>query len=65
VFILTRIGLDEPNPDYLKVLDDIMEMSSFQGIVGGSPSRALYILGRVGSHYIYLDPHYVQVPSIR
>ena len=61
IFILTRIGLDVPNPEYLEVLDEIMMLSAFQGVVGGSPARALFILGRVGTDYIYLDPHYVQV----
>ncbi|CAD8166349.1 unnamed protein product [Paramecium octaurelia] len=60
IFVLTRIGLDEPNQKYLKVLDELMELPYFQGIVGGTPKRAFYILGRINDHYIYLDPHYVQ-----
>ncbi|CAD8205837.1 unnamed protein product [Paramecium octaurelia] len=60
IFILTRIGLETCNPEYLKVLNDIMTYPQFQGILGGFPNKALYILGRVGNYYIYLDPHYVQ-----
>ena len=60
IFILTRIGLEEPNPKYLKIIDELMEIPSFQGVVGGTPKRAFYILGRINDHYIYLDPHYVQ-----
>ncbi|CAD8070267.1 unnamed protein product [Paramecium primaurelia] len=60
IFILTRIGLETCNPEYLKVLNEIMTYPQFQGILGGFPNKALYILGRVGDYYIYLDPHYVQ-----
>ncbi|CAD8076068.1 unnamed protein product [Paramecium sonneborni] len=60
IFVLTRIGLDEPNSRYLLILDELMELPYFQGIVGGTPKRAFYILGKINDHYIYLDPHYVQ-----
>ncbi|KAM3127858.1 hypothetical protein pb186bvf_020048 [Paramecium bursaria] len=60
LFVLTRIGLEQPNPDYLDVLDQIMELKYFQGIVGGKPKKAFYIIGRIADQYIYLDPHYVQ-----
>ena len=36
-----------------------MELPYFQGIVGGTPKKAFYILGRINDNYIYLDPHYV------
>ncbi|CAD8090250.1 unnamed protein product [Paramecium sonneborni] len=60
IYILTRIGLETCNEEYLKVINEIMTYPQFQGILGGSPNKALYILGRVGNYYIYLDPHYVQ-----
>lgn len=37
-----------------------MEMSSFRGVIGGKPKKALYFIGRHNNEYIYLDPHFVQ-----
>ena len=37
-----------------------MELSSFQGLLGGKPEKALYFVGKHKNQYIYLDPHYVQ-----
>jgi cysteine protease ATG4 len=58
--VLTRIGLNEPEKKYLEVLNKIMEMSVFQGLIGGKPEKALYFVGKHNNEYIYLDPHYVQ-----
>jgi cysteine protease ATG4 len=35
-------------------------MPTSVGIIGGVPSKALYIVGHEGDDLIYLDPHYVQ-----
>ena len=37
-----------------------MEFTSFQGVIGGKPEKALYFVGKHKEQYIYLDPHYVQ-----
>lgn len=38
----------------------MIESPYFQGIVGGKPNKALFILGKKDNNYIYLDPHLVQ-----
>jgi cysteine protease ATG4 len=59
--LLARIGLDSPEEKYLGVLTDMMKMSSFSGVIGGRPGKALYLVGlHTDGSYIYLDPHYVQ-----
>lgn len=60
VIILSRIGLDAPEPKYLRVLNKMMDSRHFQGLIGGKPGKALFILGRHSSRYIYLDPHMAQ-----
>lgn len=37
----------------------MMESPHFQGVIGGKPGKALYILGKYDDRYIYLDPHLV------
>lgn len=60
VIILTRIGLDSAQPEYLKILNKLIDCEYFQGFIGGKPGKALYILGRHSNRYIYLDPHMAQ-----
>ncbi|CAD8095647.1 unnamed protein product [Paramecium sonneborni] len=60
IFLLTRIGLEEINKDYLPFLNDLIDLPYFQGIIGGKDDKAYYILGRVNKKLIYLDPHYIQ-----
>lgn len=59
--LLARIGLEAPEEKYLKVLSEMMAFTSFSGVVGGRPGKALYLVGTHSQNsYIYLDPHYVQ-----
>jgi|JI61114C2RNA_FD_contig_71_1431566_length_1189_multi_1_in_0_out_0_1 cysteine protease ATG4 len=60
VVLLARIGLDQPEKKYLKVLNKMMECKFFLGVLGGKPEKALYFIGRINDNYIYLDPHMVQ-----
>lgn len=60
MIVLTRIGIDKPEPKYLSMLERLMTLKSFRGVIGGKPKKALYFLGRHNQDYIYLDPHYVQ-----
>lgn len=60
VVVLSRIGIDQPEAKYLTVLEDMMTLKEFRGILGGKPKKALYFLGRHNTDYIYLDPHFVQ-----
>jgi len=63
VVIMSRLGLKFPEPQYLQVLDVMMEWRWFRGLMGGRSQSALYFLGRKHNEYIYLDPHYVQNAS--
>ncbi|CAD8154791.1 unnamed protein product [Paramecium pentaurelia] len=60
IFLPTRIGLQNVNKDYLEVLNHLMTLPYFQGIIGGVSNRAFYIVGRIQDYLIYLDPHFVQ-----
>lgn len=60
IIALTRIGLDKPEEKYLQVLEEMMCTSSFKGVIGGKPQKALYFLGHHNHDFIYLDPHFVQ-----
>lgn len=57
--LLVRIGLNAPEAKYLRCLNKIMESPMFQGILGGKPKKALFILGKISDRYLYLDPHVV------
>ena len=52
--------MNGPEERYLDILEKIMELPQFQGLLGGKPEKALYFVGKHNKHYIYLDPHYVQ-----
>ncbi|CAK93107.1 unnamed protein product (macronuclear) [Paramecium tetraurelia] len=60
IFLPARIGLQRVNQDYLEVLNILMTLPYFQGIIGGVTNRAFYIVGRIQDYLIYLDPHFVQ-----
>ena len=61
LILLARIGLSSPEDKYLPVMNQMMRISSFSGIIGGRPGKALYLIGTHGENsFIYLDPHYVQ-----
>ena len=62
--LLTRIGLNSAEENYLHVLSEMMKSKYFKGVIGGKPSKALYFLGLHNENsFIYLDPHYVQSAS--
>jgi cysteine protease ATG4 len=60
VVVMSRLGLEQPEKKYLKVLSKLMEIEYCQGVIGGKPRKALYFIGKENDHFIYLDPHYVQ-----
>ncbi|CAD8148496.1 unnamed protein product [Paramecium octaurelia] len=60
IFIPARIGLQKVDKEYLEVLNHLMTLPYFQGIIGGVTNRAFYIVGRIHDYLIYLDPHFVQ-----
>lgn len=61
LLLLSRIGLDAPQPDYREVVMKMLEMKQFVGMIGGKPKKALFFLGHEEKkELIYLDPHYVQ-----
>ncbi|CAD8068670.1 unnamed protein product [Paramecium sonneborni] len=60
VFLPARIGLQNVNKDNLLVLNNLMTLPYFHGIIGGAQNKAFYIVGRIQDYYIYLDPHFVQ-----
>lgn len=59
-----RLGLSEINPVYLSGLKTCFTFRQSLGVIGGKPNHALYFIGCVGEHIIYLDPHTTQPVSI-
>jgi len=55
-----RLGLSEMNPVYINGLKTCLSLPQTQGLLGGRPNHALYILGFVEDEAIYLDPHVTQ-----
>lgn len=61
LLLLSRIGLDTPQPDYREVVMKMLELKQFVGMIGGKPKKALFFVGHEErQELIYLDPHYVQ-----
>ena len=54
---MARIGLDEPQPEYLKCVLSFMKMKYFFAILGGTPKRAHLFLKHKNEYLGYLDPH--------
>ena len=54
---MCRIGLDQPEPDYLDCVTRLTENSYFFAIMGGVPKRAHLILHYQDGYFGYLDPH--------
>jgi hypothetical protein len=55
--MMSRIGLDKPEPEYLDVLVDIMRSKFFFSILGGTPRYAHLFLKEKDGYLGYLDPH--------
>eukprot|EP00088_Acartia_fossae_P058855 TRINITY_DN6932_c0_g1_i7.p1 TRINITY_DN6932_c0_g1~~TRINITY_DN6932_c0_g1_i7.p1 ORF type:complete len:538 (-),score=75.45 TRINITY_DN6932_c0_g1_i7:387-2000(-) len=58
--VTLRLGLTEINPVYINGLKTCLSLPQTQGLLGGRPNHALYILGFVENEAIYLDPHVTQ-----
>lgn len=66
VLLMARIGLDEPQGEYLKVVVRFAQSRFFGGVLGGKPKYAhLFVETRnEGKVWRYLDPHKTR-PAIR
>jgi hypothetical protein len=60
VVVLTKIGLDSPNPEYFPCIKKYLEMPECVGMIGGRPGLAYYFVGFIENTLVYLDPHFVQ-----
>ncbi|CAD8208925.1 unnamed protein product [Paramecium pentaurelia] len=60
VCLLSRIGCDQPNPDYIQAIRQFMKKKYFAGMLGGRPKEANFIVGFVDNKFVVLDPHLVQ-----
>ena len=62
IFIVQVVmtGYQTPEPESLKLIDDLLRLKYSVGLIGGVPGKAYYVLGEVKEQYIYLDPHYAQ-----
>jgi cysteine protease ATG4 len=63
--VVARLGVQQPNPEYKPMFNEIIGLKQSIGLIGGKPGKALYLIGMDGNEYIYLDPHYVQPSSNR
>lgn len=63
LFIIVKIGLDDPEPLYLQQTMDLFTTRWSLGMIGGKQCRALYFVGNLGDKLVYLDPHIVQKAS--
>ena len=55
--LITRLGLDNINLDYLPTLSSLLKLPNFVGMLGGKSSSAHYFVGIINDYLIYLDPH--------
>lgn len=60
LFVSLRLGLAEINPVYFSGLKTCFSLPQTQGVIGGRPNHALYLLGCVEDEVFYLDPHVTQ-----
>lgn len=54
---MARIGLDSPEPGYIKCISKFMQNKFFVSIMGGTPKRAHLILEYFDGYFGFLDPH--------
>ena len=61
--LMARIGMNEPEPGYLKCVLKMMQSPYFLSILGGTPRRAhLFLKYNVDKKTLgYLDPHKTQI----
>ena len=57
---MARIGLDEPQPEYLKCVTQLMKSQYFFSILGGTPKKAHLFLEYDRGYIGLLDPHHTQ-----
>lgn len=60
ILVMARIGLDEPQPEYLKCIIEIMKTKYFFSIMGGTPKKAHLFMKHHEGHFGFLDPHNTQ-----
>ncbi|XP_057337781.1 cysteine protease ATG4B isoform X2 [Microplitis mediator] len=60
LLIPLRLGLSDINPVYINGLKTSFKLPQSLGVIGGKPNLALYFIGCVDDHVIYLDPHTTQ-----
>lgn len=61
IVLFYRTGLYAAEPDSLESLNELIKLRFFNGGFCGKANQAYFILGSYKDHYIYLDPHFVQV----
>lgn len=57
LMLMIRIGLDEPEPVYLPVLQRLMGSKHFFSALGGTPKHAHLFLKTADNKIGFLDPH--------
>jgi hypothetical protein len=63
VMVMCRIGLEEPQVEYLKCVVELMGNPFFDSILGGTERRAHFFLKHCEGYLGFLDPHYTQKVS--
>lgn len=61
IILFYRTGLYTAEPDSLESLRKLTRLRFFNGGFAGRGNAAYFIIGSYENHYIYLDPHFVQV----
>lgn len=61
ITLFYRTGLYAAEPDSLESLSELVRLRFFNGGFAGRGNQAYFIIGSYENHYIYLDPHFVQV----
>lgn len=65
IIVLTMLGLDSVDQERCNSIKHIMMNKYFNGVIGGTPKKAYYFIGKTNSNFIYLDPHIVHEGSSR
>jgi hypothetical protein len=64
IMAMCRIGLDQPQPEYLTCMLALMSNPFFNCIMGGTPKSAHLFLKHIDGKLGFLDPHTTQkVPA--